>query len=556
MSEKYIVFTTSGRLGNAIFRYLLCAILSVKNNLKYILDEDFNKYIFYKGYDHFGDDIFYSKKSIEEMKTIADNNIDVTCFNTLGFFKNNVLINLESNNYINMNNNEGLYFKNYTLLKDENMNKILNTDISTNILLSNMDDYFQSNVYLQYKNNILEYMENNKNHYIKTAENIKYQIKDIIEDYKESRYDIAIHIRLGDFKDRIDYIDYIYYERLFNSFKLFKNKKICIVTETPKNDNEHEFINKCTNWFIDKKYDITVESNDVITDFNIMKQVETLFCSMSTLSWCAAFLSKKIKVCYMPNYNFKERKYLTFRTPIENTFFYNVKSSLNIKIIVLTLKDYPSRINKITQMVEQFKNKLNIEYEIFYGVNGRNITISDTEDSTIKCLSLSDTEKTYLYDTTIRINKKKMEKGELGCAWSHMNIYNKLIEDPMYDNYLIFEDDAEFVSNSENLNNTLNNLPKDYDVCHIAMSDWFSFILKDKVNDYFYTCEKQYFNRTTAYIISKKGAKLLNKDSIVVPSDDLLSNTFLYNDDFKFYVPPTYLFNEPKNTQSIIKKVK
>ena len=35
-----VVFRYGGRLGNAIFRYLACATLAVKNNLSYILEED------------------------------------------------------------------------------------------------------------------------------------------------------------------------------------------------------------------------------------------------------------------------------------------------------------------------------------------------------------------------------------------------------------------------------------------------------------------------------------------------------------------------------------
>jgi len=203
-------------------------------------------------------------------------------------------------------------------------------------------------------------------------------------------------------------------------------------------------------------------------------------------------------------------------------------------------------------------NKFNIPYEIFYGVNGSNITISNTDHDHIKLLSHSDTMKTYYYDNTIRVNKQIMKKGELGCAWSHHDIYNMLINDNTYDNYLVLEDDAEFVSNIMHLHSVLNKIPEDYDVCHIGMSDWYPFILKDKINDYFYTCEKHFFNRTTSYIVSKKGAHLLlNKymGQIVLPADDLLSTTFLNDNNFKFYVPEKYLFHEPTNTISTIKSV-
>jgi hypothetical protein len=37
-----------------------------------------------------------------------------------------------------------------------------------------------------------------------------------------------------------------------------------------------------------------------------MKEAELLICSKSTLSWCSAFFSDKIKKCYMPEYNISE----------------------------------------------------------------------------------------------------------------------------------------------------------------------------------------------------------------------------------------------------------
>ena len=80
--------------------------------------------------------------------------------------------------------------------------------------------------------------------------------------------------------------------------------------------------------------------------------------------------------------------------------------------------------------------------------------------------------------------------------------------------------------------------------------------LKKKVNDYFYEVEKEYFNRTTAYLISKKGAqKVLDytKNSINVPIDDLFNMIYRLTLDFRYYVPADYYFKEQDNTVSIIK---
>ena len=75
---------------------------------------------------------------------------------------------------------------------------------------------------------------------------------------------------------------------------------------------------------------------------------------------------------------------------------------------------------------------------------------------------------------------------------------------------------------------------------------------------YFYSIEKNLFNRTTSYIVSKSGAfKLLMYSCgyINIPADDLICHRYLVGDDFNIYVPLNYIFHEPENTVSTIKKI-
>ena len=59
-----------------------------------------------------------------------------------------------------------------------------------------------------------------------------------------------------------------------------------------------------------------------------MKSAKEVVCSMSTLSWIAAYFSKTIHTCYIPNYNFEEsRKCQTFKYPLKNTILYDVKTT-------------------------------------------------------------------------------------------------------------------------------------------------------------------------------------------------------------------------------------
>ena len=144
---------------------------------------------------------------------------------------------------------------------------------------------------------------------------------------KNKIYDIVIHLRLGDFKEYDDFIEYIYIEKLFESINFYCNNKISIVLQKPDNKEDEEYLDKCVQWFKNKNINISIESNDVITDFHIMKNARILICSMSTLSWCAAYLSDTIEKCYMPNYNFLNRS-TSFKYPIKNTVLYAVKTSI------------------------------------------------------------------------------------------------------------------------------------------------------------------------------------------------------------------------------------
>ena len=121
---------------------------------------------------------------------------------------------------------------------------------------------------------------------------------------------------------------------------------------------------------------------------------------------------------------------------------------------------------------------------------------------------------------------------------------------------LILEDDANLVESLDYLYDCLKHLPTEFDMCHIAMVDCYPFIKTNKVNEYWYSVVKQYFNRATAYIISKKGAQKIidyTNNYINVPADDLLSNMHLQN-KLQVIVPETYAFME-KNNVSIIEKI-
>lgn len=128
MSDKYIIFTVCGRLGNAIFRYMAGVVLNISNpSLNYILEKDYtskpNPYTFYHGLDHIGDDLYKSSgdTNFEAMSIPANNNSAIVGFNTLGYFKHNIdITNLKRNEYINNTTKHGVYVKNKLRITDDN----------------------------------------------------------------------------------------------------------------------------------------------------------------------------------------------------------------------------------------------------------------------------------------------------------------------------------------------------------------------------------------------------------------------------------------------------
>ena len=567
-----LVFYPSGRLGNAIFRYMACAIVNTMNPaLEYTLLADFHppleNFTYYPGVDQEGCDVYQVRhKDKVEMQKEAMKETTMMGYNTLGYFKHTIdLAQLTTNLYINKENGQGLYVKNTLTITDDNFFEMFYKKLEYFHVC--VDGFFQFGyIYLKYKPQILHYMEQHKNeHFIQTDRNERFLMRDLLDDMSlplEKHYDIAIHIRLDDFNGRLDFIEVKYYLALFTSLlSQFQDKRICLVYQGSSGTNDEHYIESCLQWFQQNDIPVTIESNSLLVDFNIMKQAKILICSMSTLSWTAAYLSKHIQQCYMPNYNFHGtvRSDLYFHKPIENTVLYNVKTSpvLNIKPHIITLPEFSGRLAKLDGLIHNL-SIIGLDTNVFYGVYGKDIRIYDAAytETGIKHVSWRGT--TYFYDMRVRLNGQPMTKGELGCSWSHLNILRQLVAEPAGTYYLILEDDVELVKPLNELYELLQHVPADVDMCHLAKSNWFPFVRTKKVNDYFYECEKHFFNKTTAYLISYKGAqKILDyiNNSINVPIDDLFNMIYRLTPDFRFYVPATYLFKEQDHVESTIRVI-
>ena len=260
----FINFCTKGRLGNAIFRYMASSIMCLYYNGSYSVNIPQNK--------NCSDELF-----INIIKNIINK-------------ENNLLI------------TDGI----------------------------NMTSFYQHDlIYKLHKQYIIKFINNHPDHYVLTdginaGDNQceKFYMIDIINTPTSfnKKYKNVLHIRLEDF---VTHNLFLKVERILNLLDkniISQSDSLCIVCKKPITDFENNYIKQITDYLSNKKIVNFLEHNDTITDYYIMKEAELLICSKSTLSWCAAFFSDKIKKCYLPDYN--ETANSTCKYPIDNTELY------------------------------------------------------------------------------------------------------------------------------------------------------------------------------------------------------------------------------------------
>jgi hypothetical protein len=108
------------------------------------------------------------------------------------------------------------------------------------------------------------------------------------------------------------------------------------------------------------------------------------------------------------------------------------------KILVITIPSFTDRIENMKQRLE------GVNYEFFYGAYGRDIDVEH-----------------------YRSKGSRLTRGQLGCALSHYQIYQKMVDENL-DNVLILEDDCGFNENVLNLESYYKQLPEDYSVFYLG----------------------------------------------------------------------------------------
>lgn len=209
-----------------------------------------------------------------------------------------------------------------------NKNQIQNIN-KTSIIL--FDGYFQHDkIYVLFKPQIINFIKNHPDIILTTDRHENYKAIDLVNLNILNKYNIVLHLRLEDFIEISHVINPISIKKIIdNLVSEYPNETICFVLNTPKSEIENKYLNFLTTNLNNYK----IESNDVITDFTIMRNAKTLVCSCSTLSWAASFLSETVEKVYMPNYNNPDRIHETFKQPIQNTILYDFEKCSKEKLL-------------------------------------------------------------------------------------------------------------------------------------------------------------------------------------------------------------------------------
>jgi glycosyl transferase family 25 len=192
-------------------------------------------------------------------------------------------------------------------------------------------------------------------------------------------------------------------------------------------------------------------------------------------------------------------------------------------IHIVNLKKSVDRLENVKKVM----SKYNLKFERFDAIYGKELSQEEVnKNANILCRTLL------------------CNNGIIGCAMSHIQLWNKLLNDNMSDKYIIMEDDIEDINIQElnNLVNFINDNKFDFDYISLNCISLFCQNLNKgiKVSDTLYLTNKIYPFGTGAYIISKNGAKklvdMINKYKIFYHIDFTVSfKKYLSNNNFKHY---------------------
>lgn len=202
------------------------------------------------------------------------------------------------------------------------------TQIHYSVIMSGF--YQHDKIYTDHKKQLLNYISDHKDHII-TTDGIQagdghiqtFNVHKLISGATGPVIDMVLHVRLGDHMTHGWNIKVGFLIDLLGTIEL--PSIVHIVTAPITTADEQTYMDTLNTYLTERDVSVVFVSNDIIIDFHVMMRARTLVCSMSTISWCAAFFSECIEVCYMPDHT-KTAIYpvSTCLQPIVNTVLYNI----------------------------------------------------------------------------------------------------------------------------------------------------------------------------------------------------------------------------------------
>lgn len=160
--------------------------------------------------------------------------------------------------------------------------------------------FYQRDIYYLFKGQLIEWFKTHSNDTIISDvdnNNTIYSINELFTP-SEKKYQTVLHIRLEDFVHPTTKL-IMHPLSICNILDNIHEECFCIVVNKLTTQIEIDYID-----YFKKRYNIIIESNDIITDFKIMNNAKKLICGLSTISWCAGFLSTTAEQIFFPKIPF------------------------------------------------------------------------------------------------------------------------------------------------------------------------------------------------------------------------------------------------------------
>ena len=234
-------------------------------------------------------------------------------FNVLGTILLNVLFpDLEMISFETMEEIEE-YKQTATKIDDDFFLEIVNAKIQNNTDLLTTQNYWNNSycqydeIYVRYRQQIIDYILAHPQEKIFAGHTYRFfPIRDIISVQETERYDVLLHLRLGDFV-ALGWV--IHPESIREALvkalakdkdlEISENKKIGIMVDHRNTELEKKYV----------EYMLEVcpaaeilENNDLMTDYNMLRNAKHVIASCSTFSWISVLFAQENQTVSFPNY--------------------------------------------------------------------------------------------------------------------------------------------------------------------------------------------------------------------------------------------------------------